>query len=180
MGRILGLLKGCEKVFGDGFGRWAQAISLILDGVTDPPYIVVRRASSDQAVDFTAEEDLVFNAVMEDGGVTYDTATGIFTLAAGLYELEFFGSWTNFGTPDTTAATAEWVSHPSNAALAIGLTTWVVAASSTQNTGCQPVSKILYRASAGEQVKVRATTAGGGGTADLLRGSSYAVVRKVA
>ncbi len=182
MGRLLSRFRsvGGEKALGSAFGRWCQAVGSLLDGVLNPPYVVVRRASSNQSVDFTAGEDLVFNAVVEDGGVAYDPATGVFTLAAGLYELEFYGAWTNFGTPDVTAATAEWVSHPSNVALAVGLTTWVVSATGTQNTGCQPVAKVLYPATAGEQVKVRATSAGGGGTADLLRGSSYASVRKVA
>lgn len=182
MGKLLSYLKAAagEASLHSKLGSWRLAVAQALDELLAPDYIEVRRGTSDQSVDFSAENDLVFNAIAKDGGVEYDVGTGVFTLKAGLYELEFFGTWINFGTPNTTAATAQWVSHPANTALATGLSTWVVSATGTQNTGSQPVAKVLYRAAAGDQVKVKASSAGGGGTAELLRGSSFACVRKVA
>lgn len=159
-------------------GLWRQKVSKAVDDLSGP-YIEVRRASSDQSVDFSAATDIVLNTIAVDGGIAYDTTTGVFTLAeAGLYELEFFGTWTNFGTPNTTAATVQWVSHQ-GLPFPTGLSTWVVSATGTQNTGSQPVAKVLYLAPAGAQVKVQASNLGGGGTADLLRGASFAPVRKV-
>jgi hypothetical protein len=181
MGNLLDLLKAAagESSLHGALGRWRRAVSSELDKLLSSTFILVRRASTDQSVDFSAEDDVVLNSVVEDGGVAYDASTGVFTLEAGLYELEFHGTWINFGTPDTTAATVQWVSHPTGAALETGLTTWVTSASSVKNEGSQPVAKVLYRSAAGAQVKVKANAAGGGGTADLLRGSSYAVVRKI-
>lgn len=181
MGKLAGLLSaaGGEKASGSAFWRWCQEIAAKVDALLEAPYIEVRRATSDQSVDFSASEDIVLNTIAVDGGIAYDIATGVFTLAeAGLYELEFFGAWTNFGTPNTTAATAQWVSHQ-GLPFPTGLSTWVVSATGTQNTGSQPVAKVLYLAPAGAQVKVQASSLGGGGTADLLRGASYATVRKL-
>ncbi len=182
MSKLLDFLKSAagEASQSSRLGVWRQKISAAVDAMLSLPYIEVRRATSDQTVDFTAGTDIVLNTIEVDGGIDYDTATGVFTLAeAGLYELEFYGTWTNFGTPDATAATAQWVSHQS-LPFPTGLSTWVVSATGTQNTGCQPVAKVLYDAPAGAQVKVQASDLGGGGTADLLRGASFATVRKVA
>lgn len=182
MGKLLDFLKHAagQASLHSPLGQWRQRVSAALDGLTDGPYIEVRRATSDQSVDFSAATDIVLNTVAVDGGITYDTTTGVFTLdEAGLYELEFYGTWINFGTPDTTAATAQWVSHQ-GLPFPTGLSTWVVSATGTQNMGSQPVAKVLYLAPAGAQVKVQASGLGGGGTADLLRGASFATVRKVA
>lgn len=187
--RLLDLLKSAagEAAILTRLGRWRLAVSSLLDALSDPAYIEVRRATSDQTVDFTAEDDVICNAVVTastdalgNSRIGYDTATGVFTLnEAGLYELEFFGAWVNFGTPNVTAATAEWTDG-AGTPLYTGLLTWVRSSTSTANDGSQPTAKALYRAAAGAQVKVRASGSGGGGTADLQRGSSFATVRRVA
>lgn len=182
MPKLMSLLKSAsgEVSLLSHLGRWMQAVSSVIDDVVEPPYIEVRRASSNQSVNFSNADDVVLNAVSGGGtGVGYDTATGIFTLqSAGLYELEFYGTWVNFGTPNATAATVEWTDLAGNP-LVVGHSTWVVSAPSTLNDGSQPVAKVLYAAAAGAQVKLKASTTGGGGTAELLRGASFAIVRKV-
>lgn len=185
MSKLLSLLKSASSEVSllSRLGQWMQAVSSAIDDVVtaaETTYIEVRRATTDQTVNFTNGDVVVLNAVSVSGaGIGYDAATGIFTLqSAGLYELEFYGTWVNFGTPNATAATVQWTDLAGNA-LVVGQSTWVVSATSTLNDGSQPVAKVLYQAAAGAQVEVKANSIGGGGTADLLRGVSYAIVRKI-
>lgn len=182
MGRLISYLKSAAaKVQLSGpLGRWMQAVSDAADVVANPSYIEVRRATSNQSVNFSNADDIILNDVVVDGGIVYDPVGGVFTLDKGLYELAFYGTWVNFGTPNVTAATVEWVDAPTGTVpLAAGCGTWAVSSTSTLNNAGQPVTRVLYLASAGDTVKLKATVTGGGGTADLQRGSSYAIVRKL-
>lgn len=179
--KMLSLLKGVgsQIQLKSPLGRWMEAVSSMLDGITSA-YIEVRRTASDQSVNFTNGDDIILNLVSGGGtGVGYDTTTGIFTLqSAGLYELEFYGTWVNFGTPNGTAASVDWVDLAGNP-LVIGHSSWGVSSSSTLNNASQAATKVIYSAAAGAQVKLKSSATGGGGTADLLRGASFAIVRKI-
>lgn len=180
---LLELLKaaGGEASLRSALGRWRKAVSSALDQLQDESYSIVRQTPF--AASFaTPTADVILNeeVVRVGSAVTYDDATGRWTLAAsGLYELEFFGQFENFGAVGDTAQIA-WTDL-ANAELVAptgsSLGTVFFPGTSTINASTKPVSRLLYpTGAAAEQIKLRLTNLTS--TGDLSAGS-YAIVRKL-
>lgn len=178
MSRLSSLLRAAASQIqlSSPLGRWAQAISDAVAAVTsDASYIVTQRSTTTQA--FNAAGLVVLNKIAEAGGITYDTSTGIYTLRAGnLYSLQFFGLWSNFGTPATDNLDYNWFNVDLGGTVAGSGGGYAASLGNTADNAFQPVSSGLYRPVTDTRVAVKVLDITG--SAQLQPGA-YALVRRV-
>jgi hypothetical protein len=184
MGKLLDLLKAStgEASMFSKLGLWRQRVSIEVAQIQIQQilqYMQVRGAI-DQS--FAAVGDIVLDDVTTSvGGLTYDTATGLWTLDANTtYELEFFGWFANFGGVGDVVQT-DWVDSTNTTLVTpFGATFggyFTPGGLSTIGASNKPVSKVIYRTGAVQEVvKIRVMNVTS--TVDMQAGS-YAIVRKV-
>jgi hypothetical protein len=140
--------------------------------------VIAARTGSVQAIaDLAAATDVVMNTLVSSHGsaVSFDAATGVFTLQPGFYELDARLAFEGFDTVTTDIAQFVWRDTLGNA-LANGLVGISVPPASTQNLASQPSAKALIEVTAA--VGVVPVSVGGQGGADVSEGS-FVSVRKI-
>lgn len=175
--KLLSLLKSAsgEASLGSALGRWRQAVTNVIDAMA-PKYVITSLTGAPQAIpDLSVSTPIILDTISADGGVPYNTATGVYSLEANsLYELAFYGLFQVFGTEANDFTTVNWQDSQGNV-LVPDVFSVHLPLTTTQNIGTQTTARILYRTT--EAIDVRIMSQDGSGSASV--GSSYAIVRKL-
>jgi hypothetical protein len=159
-------------------GIWRQKVSVAVEAL-DPAYIEVVRVNSVQTIaDLAAQTTILFNSTASQRGlasISYNAATGEFTLQPGAYELDARLGFEGFDTAATDIAQFHWEDSLGfdlgQGALGVSVST-----TSTQNLAVQSSVKAFVDLLAVTIVKL--VSAGGQGGADVSVGS-FATVTKI-
>lgn len=189
MGILLDLLKGSagERNLRNALGRWRQHVSLCCDNARDIAQnqrMQVRLEDDDQTI--AGVGDIKLNAPEPgppESGILYSPTDGIWTLSPdAVYELFFTGAWANFVLANGAGVlTYEWVNAFTNNPLVDGLAARVPTSATLGSTQLDR-SDFRCRTSheEGASDRLRVTNAAGITSEDLLLGSSYAEIRRIA
>src|SRR3990167_8835144 len=172
MGKLLDYLKAAagEASLFSKLWIWRQKISVAVDAL-DLAYIEVVRANAVQTIaDLAAATPVLFDSTASQRGsaISYNPATGEFTLQPEVYELDARQGFEGFDTAATDIAQFHWEDSLGND-LGQGALGVSIPATSTQNLAAQPSVKAFADLAAVELVKV--VSAGGQGGADVRVGS---------
>lgn len=180
--RLLDLLKAAagQASLHSPLGRWHQAVSAQLDSSeeTAPSYCEVARVTTDQNIaNLASDERLVFNAQTGSEGtdITYNPATGVFTLQPGLYELDGRTEWDGFGATSAIVRVI-WGDSENGTPLVNYASGRSAGNVNDGNLAPQSTVKVIYRATVVTVAVLRAS--GGTGSAQMTIGS-HALVRKI-
>ena len=159
-------------------GIWRQKVSTTLDAHEAAYIEVVRRNSVQTIADLAAATTIVFDSTASQRGlasISYDSATGEFTLQPGAYELDARVGCEGFDTVATDIAQFHW-EDSLGFDLGQGALGVSVPPASNQNLAAQPSVKAYLDIIATTVVKL--VSAGGQGGADVSVGA-HATVLKV-
>lgn len=141
------------------------------------PYVLGSRITADQTLIGT-DTDLIFNSV-SDTDIPLNTATGVFTLKAGVeYEMTACPNLTAF-TNTGGYIFFRWVFAADNTPLPTSQSGSMYPAKNTAGEASQPVAKATYRPVVDTDVKVR-TWQSGTGTCSMAVANSWASVQTTA
>ena len=177
--RLLALLKAAagEASLLSRLGRWRQAISLQVDALAAPTYVLAAQIAGQAIADLAAATTIIFDSLGASigSGISLNTATGEFTLGPGIYELDARIDYSGFNTVATDIAYFHWedslVNDLSHGAIGVS-----VPPASTQNLAPQPSVKGVITVTT--SAVVRLISSGGQGAAFINTGS-HATVKKI-
>ncbi len=159
-------------------GVWRQKVSARVDA-HEAAYIEVVRLNATQLIaNLAIPTDVVFNSTASQRGlasISYDSATGEFTLQPGAYELDARLAFGGFDTEASDIAEFHW-KDSSGFDLGQGAAGTSIPAASTRNLAAQPSVKAYLDILATTIVKVVVVGGQGGASVDV---GSHATVLKV-
>lgn len=205
MGKLFDILRAATAGQSDTLAAWRRAVSQAIDGDqvgTGTGFVQVARISNQGPLTVSTATAVVFpviqlaeNAafgappIMGTAEIGYDSASGVFTLTPGLYELSAHPIFSTFATDATDHAIFHWaISTTLATPLLPNVVSDVYPGTTTGDITSSPVNRMLYRVPAGanQLVAVSATALVGGTTlitgaaaVPPVTGNSYASVRKL-